>query len=448
MPADHPTPSPDTPERTHRGLFLDLEPLRYSRAFAKLWAGSTITGIGGQMTIVAVGLHIYDLTRDTFAVALVGVFALVPMIVFGLYGGMLADAVDRRKLALAAASVTWVSTAIIAALAWSGSGVVWPLYVLTTLNAVSSTVVGTSRSAILPRILPARLLPAASALGGISAGAAVTIGPMLAGVLVATVGIPWTYTVDLVLFIAAFWGIAALPPIVPDGATRRLPGLRSLVDGWTFLRTAPNVRSSFLIDIIAMTFGQPRVIFPALGAVLLGGGALTVGVLTAATAVGMLLGSVFSGPLGRVRYHGRAIAWAVAAYGLCIALFGVVIAVIALSGLSRVGDLFSEAHLPGLILASIALAGSGAADNVSAIFRSTMLQSAVPDAVRGRLQGLFTVVVTGGPRLGDLYSGLAATALMLWFPPLAGGLIIIILVGVLIRVQPGFLRYDAHNPVP
>ncbi|MFZ4841014.1 MFS transporter [Mycetocola saprophilus] len=440
-------PHEDAPHK-HRGLFLDLEPLRFSPAFARLWAGSAITAIGGQLTIVAVGLHIFDLTHDTFAVALVGVVALVPMIIFGLYGGMLADAVDRRKLALAAASVTWVSTAIIAILAWTGSTTVWPLYVLTTLNAVSSTVVGTSRAAILPRILPARLLPAASALGGISMGAAVTVGPMLAGALVATVGVPWTYTLDLVLFLAAFWGIASLPAIVPDGASRKLPGLSSLVDGWNFLRTAPNVRASFVIDIIAMTFGQPRVIFPAVGAFLLGGGPITVGVLTAASAVGTLVSSVFSGPLGRVRYQGRAIAWAVAAYGACIGLFGLVLGVVTWTGNARVGDLFADAYIPGLVLAALALAGSGAADNVSAIFRSTLLQSAVPDGVRGRLQGLFTVVVTGGPRLGDLYMGIMASLLLAWAPPLVGGVVIIALVYVLVATQRSFRHYDALHPVP
>ncbi|MGK9148626.1 MFS transporter [Plantibacter flavus] len=434
----------ETPAR--RGVFVDLSPLRESRAFARLWLGGAITGIGGQMTIVAVGLQVYDLTASTFAVSLVGVVALVPMILFGLYGGMLADAFDRRTVALTAAIVTWVSTAVIAVLAWTGSEAVWPLYLLTTINAVSTTVVGTTRQAILPRLLPARLLPSAAALSGISIGIMVTVGPALAGVLVASVGFRWTYTIDVILFVAAFLGIASLPKILPEDGVSRLPGLRSLADGWTFLRTAPNIRMTFIVDIIAMTFGNPRVLYPAVGTLLLGGGAITVGVLTAAGAVGALLSSLVSGPLGRIDRQGLAIERAIVVYGLAIAAFGGILAWVTLSdGAPRPA---AGANIPAIVLASIALAVAGAADNVSAIFRMTMLQAAVPDAVRGRLQGLFTVVVTGGPRVGDLYIGLAASALALWIPPLAGGLLVAVLVWALVRGQGAFRRYDARTPTP
>lgn len=427
-----------------RGILVDLSPLRESPAFARLWIGGAITGIGGQMTIVAVGLQVYDLTASTFAVSLVGVIALVPMICFGLYGGMLADAFDRRIVALTAATVTWVSTAVIAILAWTGSETVWPLYLLTTINAVSTTVVGTTRQAILPRLLPARLLPSAAALAGISVGVMVTVGPALAGVLVATVGFRWTYTVDVVLFAAAFLGIASLPKILPEGGVSRLPGLRSLADGWAFLKTAPNIRMTFIVDIIAMTFGNPRVLYPAVGTLLLGGGALTVGALTAAGAVGALLSSLVSGPIGRVDRQGLAIQRAIVVYGIAIAAFGGVLAWVTVTGTATHES--HGANLPAIVVASIALAVAGAADNVSSIFRMTMLQAAVPDAVRGRLQGLFTVVVTGGPRLGDLYIGLAASALALWIPPLAGGLIVAVLVWALVRGQGAFRRYDARNP--
>lgn len=427
-----------------RGILVDLSPLRESPAFARLWIGGAITGIGGQMTIVAVGLQVYDLTASTFAVSLVGVIALVPMICFGLYGGMLADAFDRRIVALTAATVTWVSTAVIAILAWTGSETVWPLYLLTTINAVSTTVVGTTRQAILPRLLPARLLPSAAALAGISVGVMVTVGPALAGVLVATVGFRWTYTVDVILFAAAFLGIASLPKILPEGGVSRLPGLRSLADGWAFLTTAPNIRMTFIVDIIAMTFGNPRVLYPAVGTLLLGGGALTVGALTAAGAVGALLSSLVSGPIGRVDRQGLAIQRAIVVYGIAIAAFGGVLAWVTMTGTAT--HEADGTNLPAIVVASIALAVAGAADNVSSIFRMTMLQAAVPDAVRGRLQGLFTVVVTGGPRLGDLYIGLAASALALWIPPLAGGLLVAVLVWALVRGQGAFRRYDARNP--
>lgn len=433
------------PKSPRRNVLVDLSPLRESPAFARLWAGTAISGIGGQMTILAVGLHIYAITSSTFAVALVGAFALVPMVFAGLYGGMLADAFDRRLLMLIAAIAAWGSTIGLAALAWTGVETVWPFYLLTTLNAVAATMIGTVRSAVLPRILPLRLLPAASALGGISSGLMVTVGPALAGVLVASVGFAWTYTADVVLFLAAFMGIMSLPRITPEGEIHR-PGLASLKYGLAFLRTAPNIRMSFIVDIIAMTFGQPRVLFPAVGALVLGGGAVTVGILTAAGAVGALLCSLFSGKVGQVRLQGRAIGIAIMSYGAFIAAFGLLLLFTA--GRGHVTASLVGANLPAIVAGAILLAGAGAADNVSAIYRSTMLQVAVPDNMRGRLQGVFTVVVTGGPRVGDIYIGIVAALGMLWLPPLLGGVIIMVLVGVLVRVQRTFRHYDGTQPTP
>ncbi|GLK18434.1 MFS transporter [Herbiconiux flava] len=429
-----------------RSAFVDITPLRASPAFARLWAGQAISGIGSQMTVVAVGLDVYRLTSSTLAVAGVALFALVPMIVAGLYGGMLADAFDRRRVALLAAVIAWVSTALLAVLAWTGADSVGALYTLATVNAVSATVVQTTRSAIFPRILPRELLPAAAALSGITTGVMVTVGPALAGVLVASVGFGWTYSIDVVLFVAAFLGIASLPRILPEGEVHR-PGLTSLRHGFAFLRRAPNIRASFLIDIAAMTFGQPRVLFPAVGVLVLGGGPVTVGVLTAAFAIGSLLASVFSGRLGQVRWQGRAIARAVQSYGVFTALFGVVLLVAALTG-GTVGQDWARVDLAGLGLASLALMGAGVSDEISAIFRSTMLQTAVPDNMRGRLQGVFTVVVTGGPRIGDLYVGALSVVAALWLPPLVGGLAIVVAAGVILRFVHSFRAYDALDPKP
>lgn len=425
------------------GILLDTAPLRTSGAFARLWAGQAVAGIGGQMTIVAVGLHIYELTRSTLAVSIVGVLALLPTVVAGLYGGALADAFDRRTVALAAAVASWLSTGAIATLAWLGLETVGSLYALTAVTAAASTVLGAAEMSITPRLLPLSLLPAAAALGGISSGIAVTVGPALAGVLVAVAGFQWTYTVDVVLFVAALAGVATLPSLVPEGATGR-PGLRDLLGGIAFLRDAPNVRMGFLVDIAAMVFGQPRVLFPAAGALVLGGGAITVGILTAAYAAGALLCGLFSGPLGGVRAQGRAIGRAVEAYGVFIAGFGVVL------GLAMLGGGSSSAAPQPLptIAAAVFLAAAGAADNVSAVFRSTMLQAAVPDAFRGRLQGVFIVVVTGGPRLGDLYAGVVATLAVLWLPPVLGGVLLAALVALMVRRSRTFRDYDALTPTP
>nr|WP_230674035.1 MFS transporter [Rathayibacter sp. Leaf248] len=425
---------PRAPRRSH---VIDVSPLRESPAFARLWAGNVISGIGGQMTIVAVGLHIYELTGSTLAVAMVGVVALVPTVIAGLYGGMLADAFDRRLVLLLSAIVAWGSTAGIAALAWLGAETPLTLYLLT---AVATTVIVATRMTLAPRLLRPELVRAAAALGGIASGVEVTVGPALAGVLVAGVGFPATYTIDVVLFLAAFLGIVGLPALVPEGERQR-PGLESLRFGMRFLRGAPNIRLSFLVDIVAMTFGQPRVVFPAAAALLLGGGAVTVGVLTAAFAVGALLSGVFSGRLTGVRQQGLAIGRSIQVYGGFIAAFGAVLLTAAL-----VGHEDSAPDLGLIALASVALAGAGAADNISSIFRQTMLQTAVPDNMRGRLQGVFIVVVTGGPRVGDLYTGLLASLALLWLPPLAGGLAIIGILGAVLRTRPAFRGYDALHP--
>jgi len=413
-----------------------------------MWVGGTITGIGSQMTILAVGLDVYDRTQSTLMVSYVAAFALVPMIVAGLYGGVLADSFDRRVVALVSALVAWGSTAGLAVYSWSQAEPVLPLYLLITLNTVAATMVGVARQAIVPRLIRRELLPAAGALGGISAGLMLTIGPALAGVLVAGVGISWTYTIDTVLFVAAFVGLYTLPAVRPEGEVLR-PGVRSVVEGWRFLRVAPNIRASFLLDIFAMTFGNPRVLFPAIGAVLIGGGAVTVGVLTSAIAVGVLVLGVFSGRLGGVRRQGLGVIAGVAAYGLTILGLGVVLLLAAVSGAPVSSSWSAESvNWPALAAASVLLALSGAADSVSMIYRNTMLQASVPDAMRGRLQGLFTVVVTGGPRIGDLYVGALSVTALLWFPPLLGGLVIVVAAAVILRVQRTLREYDAEDPRP
>lgn len=433
--------------RLRRDAFLDLGPFRASPAFTRMWIGSTLAGLGGQLTVVAVMLHMFALTESTFAVAMIAVAGLVPMILAGLYGGMLADAFDRRRVALLAASVTFASTAGLAVLAWSGVESVWWLYVLTMINSAANSIVMAARQSIIPRLLPRELLPAASALGGITMGLMVMGGPALAGVLVALAGYAWTYSIDVVLMLANFAGLWALPAIRPEGEIIR-PGLASLRDGWRFLRRASNIRLQFLLDIVAMTFGQPIALFPALGAVLLGGGPITTGLLTASIAAGAFLSSVFSGPVARVRRQGLGIQRAIIGYGIAIGVFGATL-VLGAAGAFATGPV-DERH-PNVVvitLSMLALAAAGACDNVSSIFRNTMVQAAVPDAMRGRLQGIFIVVVAGGPRVGALYAGTLATVTALWAPPLLGGVVIVGIVVLAVRLSPRFRRYDAEHPEP
>jgi MFS family permease len=447
-----PAPSDDSAAAKRRRL-VDLAPLKASPAFARLYFGSAISGIGAQLTVVAVGLQIYDITGSTFAVGLVGGIALVPMIVAGLWGGMLADSFDRRTVAIVSAVAGWLATlglvtmAVVDLFLARGAVPVWPLYVLTTVNAVASTISFSTRGAIAPRLLPTHLIAPASAMNGIAFGVQLTVGPALAGVLVATVGFAWTYAVDAILFAAAFVGLFTLPrmPAAHD-ATR--PGWQSLREGLGYLRRAPNIRAGFLVDLFAMSFGRPQVLFPAVGALVIGGGPITVGILTAAGAVGTFLTGLFSGPVGHVRWQGRAIAGSVMFYGGFVALFGAVILVMQTGDFGAVGQEFGRVNGVALIIAAIAMAGQGAADEVSAIFRSTMMMVAAPDQMRGRLQGIFTVVVTGGPRIGDLYMGILATAVALWFPPLLGGFVIVLAVAIIGRIRGGLRTYDALNPTP
>ncbi|MCU1418476.1 MAG: transporter [Schumannella sp.] len=446
-----PEPLPD-PAPVRRRRFVDLSPLRASPAFARLYFGSAISGVGAQLTIVAVGLQIYDITRSTFAVSLVGGIALLPMIVAGLWGGMLADSFDRRTVAILSALVGWGATLGLIALAvvdaTMGSRVpVWPLYLLTTVNAVAATISQTTRSSIAPRLLPPHLIAPASAMNGIAFGLQLTLGPALAGVLVASVGFSWTYGVDALLFAAAFVGLFTLPRL-PAAHDAVRPGWRSLREGLAYLRRAPNIRAGFLVDLLAMGLGRPQVLFPAVGALVIGGGPITVGILTASAAIGTFLTGLLSGPVGHVRWQGRAIARSVMFYGGFVALFGTVVLVMQTGGFAAVGEDFATANPVALVLACIALAGTGASDEVSAIFRSTMMLVAAPDQMRGRLQGIFTVVVAGGPRIGDLYMGILATAVALWFPPLLGGLVILAAVGVIGRLRGGLRTYDALAPTP
>ncbi|MDK1326892.1 MFS transporter [Arthrobacter sp. zg-Y1143] len=420
-------------------LLADLTPLRESPEYRRLWAGTALSAVGTQLTLVAVSLEVYALTESSFYVGLLGLVGLVPLVLAGLYGGSVVDAYDRRKVALVSSLLLWGSTIGIAAQAWAGVGNVWLLYFLVAVNAGAGGLNQPARSAIIPRLVRPELLPAANALSMITFGLAMTAGPLLAGVLVARVGYGWTYTIDVVTFTAAMWALYRLPPMPPVGEVQKA-GLKSVLEGFRFLGTRPNIRMTFVVDLCAMVFSQPRALLPAIGALALGGGATTVGVLLAATAVGAFLAGLFSGPLGLVRRQGLAVLWSVAAWALSVSAFG---AVVVLAG-------HNDGAVPSrwLIPAAAAMACAGIADSISSVFRSTILQAATPDAMRGRLQGVFVVVVAGGPRLGDLVAGVDASFLGEGWAAVLGGLICLALVGVLARTQPRFARYDALHPEP
>ena len=431
-----------------RRTFVDLTPLRASPAFARLWLSTFLTGLGIQLTIVAVGLQIYSITQDTIAVALVGGIALIPATIAGPLAGMIADAFDRRALLMWLAAILFASTAgllvmtvVDARMLSAGEHVpIWPFYVFTTVGAMATIALGATRSAIIPRLLPPELVAPASALSGISIGLQIMVGPALAGILAAAVGYEWTFVADLCLSATAFLGIALLPRIPPLHDVVR-PGWKSFVESIHFLRTVPQISAGFAADIVAMTFGRGYVLLPAVGATLIGGGPITVGLIMSAGAAGTFLTGLFSGPVGHVRRQGLAISRAIQVYGLSVILFGVALLLVATGVFPRGGLDFADVSVIPLIIACVAYVIGGMSDEVSAIFRTSMLLTVVPDSIRGRMQGIFFAVVNGGPRLGDVYAGIAATLVALWFPPILGGLAIIVLMSVILRLTPSFRNY-------
>lgn len=419
---------------------MDLTPLRVSLPYRRMWLGTSASGIGSALTAVAVGLQVYELTGSSAKVGLVGLAALGPLVLMGLYGGALVDAHDRRRVILLSALGQLGCAVGLSAQAFARLDDVRVLYALVAVQSGLLGINSPARTAVIPHLVGVRLLPAANALSSLSMGIASTAGPLLAGVLVAGPGYGVAYAVEAVLLGAALVGLASLPSMPPQADSAR-PGLRSVLEGLRYLRTRPNVRGTFVVDLAAMVLAMPRVLFPAIGAVVIGGGETTVGVLTAGIAAGAIVGGLFSGPLGRVRYQGRAVVVAVLGWGLAVAVFGVVV-------------LTAPDHRPGdpvswiLWPATACMLLAGAADTVSAVFRSTILQAATPDALRGRLQGVFIVVVAGGPRLGEVLLGGAAEWVGEPVAAVVGGLACIAVVLTFAALQPRFLAYDAEDPRP
>ncbi len=394
-----------------------------------------ISNIGQQMTAVAVGLQVYELTDSSFMVGLVGLFQLIPLVGFGLYGGTLSDAFDRRLVGLISALGLWACSMGFLAQSYLGLQSVAVLYGLIAVQSGFFAVGNPARQAIIPRLVGRDLLPAANALGMLTWSVGFTIGPLLGGILVATSGtVTLPYLVDVVGFgvvVWAMWRLPKLPPIVIPGDTIPRAGWAAVTEGFVFLKGKRNLQMTFYEDIIAMVFGMPRALFPAIAAQWYGGSvrdvATVLGLLAAAPALGALLSGVFSGPLGRVRWQGRAIVISIIVWGAAIAAFG---------------------GVRWLPLALLFLAIAGAADNVSAVFRATILQAATPDEYRGRLQGVFTVVVAGGPRLGDVEAGTVAVMFGETVSVISGGIACVLLAVGLARAVPSFWQYDAHHPVP
>lgn len=380
--------------------------------------------IGSQVTQVAVALQVYAITHSSLYVGLVGVIGLGPLIIFGLYGGAIADAVDRRRLVFIT-SIGMMSVSVVllvqAAMHLDNIGL---LFGCVAIQAAFVAVDSPTRRAILPQLVRADLLPAANtiSMGGFQVG--VIVGPMVAGLAVGAGGFSWAYAIDAVSFIGALYGALGLPALKP--ALDAVPaGIRSVVEGLRFIGRRKVIMMTFLMDIIAMVFGMPRALFPALAERLYHGGAGTAGLLYSAPAVGALIATLLGGAISRVHRQGLGVVVAITIWGGAIAVFGLV-----------------STLWVGLLMLGIA----GAFDTVSAVYRSTMLQLATPPSMQGRLQGVFIVVVNGGPRLGDLEAGVVASVSP-EFAVVSGGLACIVGIAICVLLVPAFIRYDSRQAI-
>jgi MFS family permease len=400
-------------------IAIDTRPLRHP-AYRRIFVGNATSYFGTQFTAVAVPVQMFALTHSSLWVGYLGIAGLVPLLVFAVWGGALADVLDRRRLLLASSLLMWAGTLCLLAQALIRANNPVLLLVLVALQSIGVAVSSPTRNAIIPRLLPAAEVPQANTLNFTAGMAASVVGPLVAGVLI-RYDVAWAYAVDAVTFTAALWAALRLPPLPVIGAESR-GGLADVLFGLRFLLGSPLLVLSFAVDIAAMVLAMPRALFPEVATARFGGPG-AIGWLYAAIALGSVLAGLTSGWIGRVRRQGVALVVAVVVWGLAVAAAGLA------------GQLW---------LCVLLLAVGGAADLVSAVYRQTILQTAVPDELRGRMQGVFTAVVVGGPRLGDLRAGATAAALGTGTAWVAGGVAAAGVALLLAVLFPTLVRYRAR----
>ena len=403
---------------------MDLTPLKVSRDFRWLFAGKSISDLGDEIIMVVIPFQVYELTHSTLAVGMLGLCELVPVFVFPIVGGAIADAVERRKLVIATNVLLAAMSGLMALNAVRAAPLLWPLYVFATLSAGMYTFNRPAVSTWPARLLPRDLLPSSNALEAGFSTLASMAGPLLGGVLIGLVHPAGAFLVDTVTFFAVIVAVFRMAPSPPSPGAPRL-NFQAVADGFRFLKGKRSVQSVFAIDLNAMIFGFPYALFPAIAAGF-GRGPSTLGLLYAGPALGAFLATTFSGKARHVRRQGRAIMVSVVVWGAAIVVFG-----------------FS----PWLWLSLLMLTVAGAGDMVSGIFRTSILQSAVEDSYRGRLDGIGMAVWASGPALGSVESGVVASLTSVSFSVVSGGMLCILGVGLLHLLRPGFNRYDARHPV-
>jgi MFS family permease len=422
-----PAPARDGPPRRRRGWAIDTTPLR-NPAYRRLFWGVAATMLGQQMTLVAVPFQVYALTGSSLLVGVTSIVALVPLVAFGLLGGAIADAMDRRRLMLVTSVGAAVTSALLALQALlPGGGNLVLLWLLTACVSGFAAVNQPTRSAVIPAVVGPAEVPAANALAMTVRQAGVIVGPLLAGLLIGLGELFLAYAIDALGFLAAALLLRGLPPLPPHGVhgpLRLRSAMRGVGEGFAFLRTQPVLLMTFVVDIIAMVFAWPQAVFPELSETRYAESPNSLGWLFAGVSIGALLMGLTSGWVARVDRQGAVVLAAIAVWAVAIIGFGLA---------------------PTLWLAVLCLAVAGAGDMVSAVLRTSMLQLAAPDQMRGRMQGVFIVVVAGGPRLGDLRAGAMASAASVSVAMVSGGVLVVVAMAVVALVVPSFWLFRASR---
>ncbi|MGH2365071.1 MAG: MFS transporter [Chloroflexota bacterium] len=404
-----------------RNLTLDLSPLRHHREYRAILIGQAINGMGAQVTRIALPYQLYVTTHSALALGALSSVQLAGILLFSLVGGAVADAVDRRALLFCTQTALCAVSTCLALMALANQSTPWLLFLLAFLGSAFSALDSPARSALIPRLVTRERLSAAISINQATYQTASVIGPGLGGLLIAWGGLPAAYGVDAATFSAAFIALLALPSIPPLHDVPR-PSLESVREGLRFVRRVPVILSGFVIDLDAMVFGLPVALFPVLALDFFHAGPQGLGLLVSAPAAGAVLGVVTSGWLQRARWQGRVLIGVVGVWGAAITLFGL---------------------MPSLPLAMLFLAVAGGADAISAILRSTINQLTSPDALRGRVSSLHMMVVTSGPRLGDIEATMVASATSAQFSVVSGGLACLLGLVLVARRFPELARYDA-----
>jgi len=411
--------------RRLRQWAVDVRPLKASRDFRLLWLGELISQTGSQVTTVALFVQVDRLTHSAAAVGLVGLAQLLPMIVASVLIGPVIDRRDRRRVLMAAQVGLGSASLILLVAAFSSHPALAVLYLASGITGAFVAVSMPTRAAMTPSLVPVEMLPAAAAINQVMWNFAAIAGPALGGIIVAKVGLTWAYGFDLATYGFAIVFVMFLHPTPPKPLAEGEPeGWEAIKEGFRYLRGRRVLQSTFTVDLVAMIFGMPRALFPRLAVVQFHRGPEVVGLLFSALSVGALIGALTSGWVSGVRRPGRAILVAVAVWGVAVLGFG-------LSGRN-------------LALAFGFLALAGAADVISAVFRSSSQQMIVPDSLRGRLSALNILVVAGGARLGDFEAGVAGSLFSPFTAVVSGGALCLVGVAVIAAAVPEFRRW--HPP--